>query len=574
MLLGVTGAGKSCLGNFLLGKEGQFPESKNILKSETKTASCGEGWEKRICLIDTPGLGDTQRLGKHESKAMDIAEDASYLITELTKMMLSTCEGISAFLVVIPANVREHSGTLNLLDLLEILGNYWGHSILVLMHGRTLGETEPQQYHAFQSVLYEYNCPPIWGKFLSKVNNRYVIIEGKDWRNDANYRHRVLKKLLSFSEDITNQHGPYRDDLNSIGNKAFEKAKLELCDSFEDLESPEAREAIFKSACEDVNEVILKLVRIKLADGEDVDKLKKMNALKASELEKLHKQTDNLIQKYEKEKEQRRKEEKKRIQAERAQHIEEKKRKQAEQAQRMEEKKRKQAESRNIKAEDPESIKLLGKQLDIAQRERQEAERQKIVEMQKREQAVREKLEAEIQMNVEKNKRENIEKEKKHIEQQRRDEMYKRQQAEESRTLAEHERDEERNQRKRAELETKQERDIREQALYEKQIAEQQKNIERERRQQTENDKSALEQEKEKETIKRQRAEEEVIKERDRREQMEMKKRDAEKCWEEEKDRRKQIEETVHEKVRQNSEAWRNRGILNRLLNRTPSSDW
>ena len=340
MLLGVTGAGKSCLGNFLLGKEGQFPESKNILQSETKTASCGEGWEQRICLIDTPGLGDTQHLGKHESKAIDIAEDASYLITELTKMMLSTCEGISAFLIVIPANVREHSGTLNLLDLLEILGNYWGHSILVLTHGKTLGETEPQQYHAFQSVLYDYSCPPIWGKFLSKVNNRYVIVEGKDWRKDSDYRNRVVKKLLSFSEDITKQHGPYRDDLNSIGNKAFEKAKLELRHSFEDVESPEAKEAIFKSVCEHVNEVVLKLVRIKLADGEDVDKLKKMNALKARELEKLHKQTDFLIQKYEKEKEERRKEEEKRIQAERAQRIEERKRKSDERKKRREFKQR------------------------------------------------------------------------------------------------------------------------------------------------------------------------------------------------------------------------------------------
>ena len=74
--------------------------------------------------------------------------------------------------------------------------------------------------------------------------------------------------------------------------------------------------------------------------------------------------------------------------------------------------------------------------------------------------------------------------------------------------------------------------------------------------------------------LKEKRAEQEAIEERDRREEMEMKKRVAEKYWKEEEDRRKQVEETADKRVHQTSEAWRKRGIFDRLLNKAPSSDW
>jgi hypothetical protein len=140
---GVTGAGKSCLGNFIFEGDNIFPESEIILESETQSASMKRTKisDRQLCYIDTPGLGDTQRLGAHQSKAMDIANDAAHLITELTKIMLMMRAGISSFLIVIPLNVREHSGTLNLLDFMDILGNYWKHSIAVLTHGKCLGRT-------------------------------------------------------------------------------------------------------------------------------------------------------------------------------------------------------------------------------------------------------------------------------------------------------------------------------------------------------------------------------------------------------------------------------------------------
>ena len=292
MELGVTGAGKSCLGNLILQEDNRFPESEIMLKSKTRKASmgCTVFDTQRLCVIDTPGLGDTLRIGTHKSKAMDIANDASHLIIELTKMMMLTRTGISAFFIVVPLHHRDYAGLQQLLDFFDILGNFWNHSIVVLTHGKAIGGTEDEQYKTFTDLLQDPDGPPILIDLVKEVNDRFVIVEAKDWRSDTAYRNGVVTKLLYLSDGIIKQHGHYQDKLQSIGRKAYEKAKLQYRNEFEGIDSPGAKEAIFQNTFSYVREAVLKLVRIKLADGEDVDKLKEMNELKEKMLENIHKQ--------------------------------------------------------------------------------------------------------------------------------------------------------------------------------------------------------------------------------------------------------------------------------------------
>ena len=352
MELGVTGAGKSCLGNFILGQDNVFPESEIILKAKTQNASMESTTfdGEKLCVIDTPGLGDTLRLGKHKSKAMDIAEDASYLITELTKMMLMTKQGINAFLIVVPLHHRDYAGLQQLLDFFDILGSYWDHSVIVFTHGKAVGSTEDAQYNTLNNLLSEDpECPLILKSLVEKVNGRFVIAEGKEWRSNTDYRYRVVSKIRTFSDAITKQHSRYQDNLQSIGNEALEKAKLQLRHKFEDMESPEAKAAIFQSTFQHVREVVYKLVKIKLADGEDVDKLKKMAAVKEKELSDIRRQRDLLHEEFlEEQKRRREAEEEQRRLAEEKQ-KEEERRKQAEEEKRSEAERRQKAEEERLR---------------------------------------------------------------------------------------------------------------------------------------------------------------------------------------------------------------------------------
>ena len=324
--LGVTGVGKSCLGNFILGQSGAFPESELDAISETESASMKNTTfnDKKLCVIDTPGLGDTLRLEKHKLKLTDIAEDYSHFITELTKIMLMTKQGMSAFLIVITLNHIEDFGLEDLLTFLNIFGEYWNHSIVVVTHGNKHGSTEDARYTKLDITLRNCKCPSALKLLSEKSNNRFVIVEAKELQNDVDYRHQVVSKILELSDTITQKHGRYQDKLQSIGYEALEKAKLQLRRKFPNIESPEAKAAIFQSTFQHVREVVYKLVKIKLADGEDVDKLREMAKVKEKELSDIRKQRDLLHEEFLEEQKRRREaeEERRRLAEKRAKGVE------------------------------------------------------------------------------------------------------------------------------------------------------------------------------------------------------------------------------------------------------------
>ena len=435
LLLGVTGSGKSCLGNFLLRGEERFKESDKMV-SETKAASRESATlnGNKICVIDTPGLGDTEHLGKHDFQAKNIAEDASSLITELTKIMT---KGISAFLIVIPANVREHSGTLNLLDFMDILGNYWNHAILVLTHGKSLGKSANEQEETFQNLVRGASCPPIWHKLTAKVNARCVIVEAKEYRSDTAYTDSVISKLLEFTDEISQKHGPYHDDLHSIGNQAFENAKMQVRDRFPNLKSRAAEEAIETKACDRVKEVVFKLIRIKMAGGKDVDKLEEMAKLKATENRKLQEEAETIRQQYEAE-------QKKRQQAE------EERRKAKEETIRADERRRiaegKEAKERNFRIAVERTNEITQKVIQNLESERNEAKQRSVDDKRQKEEAVRKQNAAEQKLLQEKYKREDAE-------QSLMKEIKKRESEEREKEAAKQETQEEKRRRKNAEWE-------------------------------------------------------------------------------------------------------------------------
>ena len=454
MLLGVTGAGKSCLGNFILKNEEAFKESKEIMKSETKTATVASALfeDKKICVVDTPGLGDTDNLGKHDFKAEDFAEDASSIITELTKITTRRTKGISAFLIVIPGHIREHSGTLNLLDFMDILGNYWDHAILVVTHGTELGKTAREQEDSFQSTVHGASCPPVWDRLYKKVDARCVIVEAKEYRRDTAYTDSIISKLLKFTDEISQQHGPYHDDLQSIGNQAFEYAMMQARENHSNLESRAAKEAIERITCKRVKDVVFKLIRIKMAGGKDVNQLEEMAKLKAEENQKLREETEEIRQQYEEE-------QKRRKQAEEERRKAEEETIRADEARRIAEDREKKERTYRIEAE--EKTDRTQQLIDAIVRDKIEAKEESQEEREKRERAEKEKYDAEIKGMEEKLKREHAERGKITAENETAEEKRKREAAEQEKQTALHEKDEAKRKTDKAELE-------KERAIHEK----------------------------------------------------------------------------------------------------------
>ena len=302
--IGVTGVGKSTLGNFLLGKNAFKVGGALVSVTEKAQVDCSAMDGQRLCVVDSPGFGDTRRIDTKNTEAENLANDSAHLIVDLSKTMLMARHGIHAFFVVVRADSRELFSTTKLLDLLDILGNYWNHSILVLTHGKEFDKTnEKKQYEKFEEMLSSPSCPDVWKTLIEKVSRRFVIVEPEDWKDDKEYRKRKVTEFKRHSNAIVATKGPYNDTLHSLVREYIETAKLELRHEFSDVDSPEAHVAALQVAFHNITAMLHKLIRIKLAGGVDTEQLQAMTKAKEEELAEVRRQRDLMYQQLLKEQE-------------------------------------------------------------------------------------------------------------------------------------------------------------------------------------------------------------------------------------------------------------------------------
>ena len=294
---GVTGVGKSTLGNFLLGKNAFKVGGALVSVTEKAQVDCSAMDGQRLCIVDSPGFCDTRRMDTKNTEAENLANDSAHLIVELSKTMLMARHGIHAFFVVVRADSRELFSTTKLLDLLDILGNYWNHSILVLTHGKEFDKTnEKKQYETFEEMLSSPSCPDVWKTLIEKVSRRYVIVEPEDWKDDKEYRKRKVTEFKRHSDAIVATNGPYNDTLHSLVREYIETTKLELRHEFSDVDSPEAHVAALQVAFHNITAMLHKLIRIKLAGGVDTEQLQARTKAKEEELAEVRRQRDLMYQ--------------------------------------------------------------------------------------------------------------------------------------------------------------------------------------------------------------------------------------------------------------------------------------
>ena len=303
-MVGVTGVGKSLLGNFLRGIDEFMVRGPGVAGSVTDTVQvgCSVLNGQRLCIVDTPGCFDTRRGRMQNEEAENLANDAAHLAVDLSKTILMARHGIHAFLVVVRADVTELVSTTMLLDLLGIIGDYWNHTIVVFTHGKRFDETSEDKKHTALEVTLNSptNCPEDWKTLIEKAGNRYVIVESKEWRDDKEYHKRKVEEFIKNSSAIVSSHGPYNDALLSLVRVHIENAKLELRHDFSNVDSPEAQVAALQIAFPNIKSSLHKIISMKLAGGVDVE-------AKEEELLKARRRNDQLHQQVLKEQAEKRK---------------------------------------------------------------------------------------------------------------------------------------------------------------------------------------------------------------------------------------------------------------------------
>ena len=193
LMLGVTGAGKSTFGNFVvgLGKDMPYQIGQDFDNLQTVTeipiAHTFNHGSFEITLIDSPGL--------EESGHMPEA-----FIEKLTKAIQKASDGIHAILLFTKSTDRfsEKEKTLtNFLSMLCQGCNFWGRCIIVLTQGANVGETDQDRYDILNKRIKERKLHPLLLEWLEKCNERYIIVESV-FNQVNNYRKNILDTLLRY----------------------------------------------------------------------------------------------------------------------------------------------------------------------------------------------------------------------------------------------------------------------------------------------------------------------------------------------------------------------------------------
>ena len=244
MVIGVTGSGKSSTCNFFF-DEKRF-QVEACLESITSVSDAGTFRynEEVINIIDTPGFCDG---------FMSTEEN----IHELGRAVVLAMNGVHAIALVI--NLSQRFTNTKAYDEMEFLGGIWKFAFVIFTQAAAYGPNEEAQLDRLQATLSNSRCPTILKEVLSKVSNRYMLLECSQV-NDEKYRIAKLDELIKMINIVlsNNDNKLYKNYLMKTAFELIEKEKQEITIRQKMLSLCEEKSKAFLAVLEQVKAELLK----------------------------------------------------------------------------------------------------------------------------------------------------------------------------------------------------------------------------------------------------------------------------------------------------------------------------
>ena len=207
ILTGSMGSGKSQTSSFFM--KDKFYTEWSLMGVTTSSASCTKILNgKCIKLVDTPGFLNPCSLSHAEE------------FRKLAEVIIDMPNGINAVGLVINVGKRISREDVSLLENLLAMEEILAYTFIVFTHAKVLGNTDKKQQEKIEKIIRDpESCPEILQMVLTKVNNRYLLLECVDVM-EPDYHSNKCHELITILQGIMDQNKkPFTCALNDIARQ-------------------------------------------------------------------------------------------------------------------------------------------------------------------------------------------------------------------------------------------------------------------------------------------------------------------------------------------------------------------
>ena len=248
LLLGLSGSGKSMVGNIIAGQQ-VFPiRSDSLMTQQTKQyIFMSERNLAYFRVIDTVGLDERQ-----------LSEDA--FLRELTTAVLIASDdgGIHVFLICVDVNSISSDSDLSMLDDLEAMKNFWPHAMILFTNaGRcSRAKTDKERDQAFNDLLPTLYFPHMLQSLKDKVEDRIVFLDYNYlFTKDDSFQKNC--EIMKWVTVIVERQGVYNNSMTEEAKLLWEDYKLKVQEN--EKQVPDIRQPSYKELAKEIVTVQLPL---------------------------------------------------------------------------------------------------------------------------------------------------------------------------------------------------------------------------------------------------------------------------------------------------------------------------